>query len=358
MKKNICFFIGHLNHSGGTERVTTLIANELVKNNFNVSILSLSDGQDPFFSLDNNIKTFSLYSNKVSMKKHFFGALWKIRKFIISNNIDTLIVVDSILCVFTVPALLGLKLNHICWEHFNFNVDLGVYFRPLGRKLAAKYCDYVITLTRRDKELWENGLKKINAQLVPIPNPTPYQNMNNFPTMHHKYILAIGRLTYQKGFDLLIKSWAQCCKKNKEWILRIVGSGEDEKHLKEQAQQLNILDRIEFIPVTNDVEKYYKTSSFYCLSSRFEGFGMVIIEAMSFGLPCISFNCNCGPSDLILDKENGFLVEAENINELAEKLFESINLSTLEYNRMCNNSLLISKKFYLQNIIKIWLKVI
>lgn len=68
---------------------------------------------------------------------------------------------DSICCIFTVPALWGLNIRHICWEHFNFNVNLGVKFRDIGRKWAARYCDYIITLTTRDKELWENGIIKL-----------------------------------------------------------------------------------------------------------------------------------------------------------------------------------------------------
>ena len=159
--KKIVFLIGNLNNSGGTERVTTLIANGLSKQNYQVSILSLTDGTQPFFQLEENIRTYSLFPYQIAMKKNFIKAVWCIRKFVIQHKIDTLVVVDSITCVFTVPALLGLNIKHICWEHFNFNVNLNVKFRDLGRKWAAKYCDIVITLTERDKKLWQNGLKKI-----------------------------------------------------------------------------------------------------------------------------------------------------------------------------------------------------
>ena len=156
--KHVCFLIGNINSAGGTERVTTLIANALAQKNFQVSILSLADGKQSFFELEPDIKTYSLYPEQISFKINFLGAVWLIRRFVTQNQIDTLVVVDSISCVFTVPALFGLKVKHICWEHFNFKVNLGVKYRDIGRKWAAKYCDYVVTLTKRDKELWEQGI--------------------------------------------------------------------------------------------------------------------------------------------------------------------------------------------------------
>ena len=157
--KKICFLIGNLNQSGGTERVTTLIANALAEKKYQVSILSLTNGRQPFFELVPSIKTYSLYPEKISFKKNFLGAVWRIRQFITQHQIDTLVVVDSISCIFTVPALFGLKVNHICWEHFNFKNNNGVWLRELSRKFAVLFCDYVVTLTERDKEFWIKSLK-------------------------------------------------------------------------------------------------------------------------------------------------------------------------------------------------------
>lgn len=356
--KKICFLIGNINNSGGTERVTLIIANELVKKNVNVSILSLSEGTCPFFELDSSIQLASLFSNKVSMRLNFFSCCLKIRKYVQVHKIDTLIVVDSISCVFTVPALFGLNIKHICWEHFNFNVNLGVKYRDIGRKWAARYCDYVVTLTKRDKELWENGLKKINAKIISISNPTPYKNIEHTPSLGHKTALAMGRLTYQKGFDLLIEAWSDVCKSNMDWILRIVGSGEDEKKLKDQAQKLGIINRIEFVPTTKNVERYFRTSSIFCLSSRFEGLPMVLLEAQSYGLPIVSFDCDTGPSDLIVDGLNGDLIKPLSIQDLAIGIDRLINLDTIEYTYMIENTLKKNKSFYVDEIVKKWLEII
>ena len=220
--KRVCFLIGNLNDSGGTERVTSIIANELSKQGYDVSILSLLGGNEPFFELEPVIHTYSLYPKKISFKKNFISAVWKIRQFVNQNKIETLVVVDSISCVFTVLALFGLKINHICWEHFNFKVDLGVSFRRIGRKIAARYCDVIVTLTERDKQYWLEGTKH-KSQITAIANPCPFSVQYYEKRANTKIVLAVGRLTYQKGFDLLLESWREVNKAKTDWKLKIVG---------------------------------------------------------------------------------------------------------------------------------------
>lgn len=352
--KKICFLIGNLNSSGGTERVTSLIANELIKRKYDISILNLVGGSEPFFELSSKVSIYSLYSKKVSFRKNFIGVTWKIRTFVKRHKIDTLVVVDSISCIFTIPALHGLNLNHICWEHFNFNNNNNVNLRSNARKWAAKYCDYVITLTERDKELWQQGLQKIQAKIVSIGNPTSYENIKHKPNLNSKVILSVGHLTHVKGFDVLIAAWSQVCQKNMDWVLRIVGSGEDEEKLKKQVKDLNIQNNVDFISATRDVDRYYKSSSFYCLSSRFEGLPMVLLEAQAFGLPLLSFNCDTGPSDIIEHNINGYLIKNGDVKELAFYLNKACKMSNENYIAMTFASKININKFSIDNIITKW----
>lgn len=355
--KKICFLIGDLSHSGGTERVTTLIANALVQKDFQVSILSLADGKQPFFELVPSIKIYSVYTKKISFKKNFFGAIWRIRKFVTQHHIDTLIVVDSISCVFTVPALFGLKVKHICWEHFNFNVNLGVKYRDIGRKWAAKYCDYVVTLTKRDKELWEQGMKNIKAKIIPIANPSPFEVQENIPSLDYKTILCVGRLTYQKGFDLLIPAWARVARQVPDWKIVIVGSGEDELMLKQMAKDYAVEDSIVFAGQQKNIDQFYRKSSFFCMSSRFEGLPMVLLEAQSYGLPIIAFDCETGPSELVINNKNGFLVFNDNILELSNAIIELIR-GDVEYEEFSNFAKESLKNFYVSSIVNSWVDIL
>lgn len=354
----ICFFISDINHAGGTERVTNIIANNIASKNNEVMILSLSGGDAPFFEFDNNIKLHSLFKSKISMKKNGISGILKLRNFVAENKIDTLIVVDSILCVFSVPALMFLKTKHICWEHFNFNVSLGVNYRKFGRILAARYCDYIVTLTKKDKQLWENGIKKIKAKIIPIPNPSPFKDIENLPSLQSKTILSIGRLTYQKGFDLLIEAWALICEKNPGWVLKIVGGGEDEIKLKQIVKQKKIDKYIEFVGQTKNIDFYYKNSAIYCMSSRFEGLPMVLLEAQSYGLPIIAFDCDTGPSELIQQGVNGILVKEFNINILACEIDRFINMNDKIYFKFVENAKKNNKNYFEDNIINFWLDII
>ncbi|WFT68195.1 glycosyltransferase family 4 protein [Acinetobacter baumannii] len=316
--KNVCFLIGNLNNSGGTERVTTLVANELSKRGgYTISILSLVDGLTPFFSLNENIKIYSLYKKKISFKNNFFGAIWSIRSFVTKHNIHTLIVVDSISCVFTVPALWFKSINHICWEHFHFKNNNGVAYRNFGRKLAAKFCNYVVTLTNKDIGYWLMGLGKTKAKLINIPNPSPYMTVKNKPNLQYKVVLTVGRLTHVKGYDLLLQAWADICVEDKEWQLFIVGGGEEEENLKKLANKLNIINRVVFAGTQNDVSIFYEKSSIFCLSSRNEGLPMVLLEAQSYGLPIVSFDCDTGPSEIVTHGENGYLARMGDIGEMS-----------------------------------------
>ncbi|EPF73104.1 glycosyltransferase family 4 protein [Acinetobacter indicus] len=355
--KKICFLIGNLNNSGGTERVTTLIANALAQKNFQVSILSLADGKQSFFELVPSIKTYSLYPEKISFKKNFFGAVWRIRKFVTQYQIDTLVVVDSISCVFTIPALFGLRVKHICWEHFNFKVNLGVKYRDIGRKWAAKYCDYIVTLTHRDQELWKNNLSNIRSKIITIVNPSTFEGIEHIPDLDCKVVLAVGRYRHQKGYDLLLQAWSSVT--NKEgWKLVIVGEGEDKQKIIDLSEFLKINDTVEINSSTHNIAQYFKSASFYCMSSRFEGLPMVLLEAQSFGLPIVSFDCDTGPAELIDNEVSGYLVEPENIEKLSEAITKMINLDKDSYLRMCINAKENVNNFKVDEIVKKWLAIL
>lgn len=353
--KKICFLIGNLNHSGGTERVTTLIANALAEKKYQVSILSLADGSSPFFKVEPNIAIYSLYPKKISMKANYFGAVWRIRKFVIEHNIDTLIVVDSISCIFTIPALYGLKINHICWEHFNFKNNNGVWLRELSRKFAVLFCDYVVTLTERDKEFWIKSLKYLKAKIITIPNPTPFSQIESIPKQSNKVVLAVGRLVSVKGYDELLNIWSLVQKKEKGWTLRIVGDGEELVELKKLAQKLEVSNSVEFIAATSEISNFYKEASIFCLTSKFEGFPMVLLEAQSFGLPIVAFDCDTGPSEIVYKE---YLIENRDHSAFSEKLFEIMNMKTEDYSLLCQKSKLNNKKFSVENITSYWEKIL
>lgn len=359
--KKILFFCSTIHNAGGIERVSIDIANALAEREYEIYFFNIVGDGEVFFKISKKIKIYSLNLVGSEIKKNFFRIIFELRRFLNNNEIDTIIDVDSILTVFSTIALLGLKKKHICWEHFNFNVDLGSRYRRVGRLLAKKYCDYVVTLTERDRMFWMKTLKKSDTKIITINNPTPFSNFSaHQPSLYMKRFLAIGRLTEQKGFDLLIEAWKLFCENsdNKDWLLQIVGSGENKEKLKKQAAEHNISHRIEFISATKNIERYYQQASFYCMSSRFEGLPMVLLEAQTYGLPIISFDCDCGPSDVINNGINGVLVDFGNILLFSKKMEWLVSLENSEYMHMVNAAKNNSQKYLISVILEKWQKIL
>ena len=314
---------GNFNNAGGTERVGTMLANGLSKAGYDIVLASVLCGDKPFFPLDKEVKVTSLFETTGRNLYRTPSIIYKIRKLLREECIDTLIVVEAMSILFTLPATLGLPVKHICWEHFNFNTDLGKKGRPIARHLAARYCDSVVTLTERDKQYWLQGTRH-KSQITAIANPCPFPVQEYVKDENTKVVLAVGRLTYQKGFDLLLESWLAVSQVMPDWKLKIVGEGTDRIKLTEFIEKYELSDSVELVGNTNEVSEYYKEAEIFCLSSRFEGFGMVLIEALAFGLPIVSFDCEVGPAE-ILEGTDSILVPQSDVTLLAESLVNLMN---------------------------------
>ena len=353
--KKICFFIGNLNNTGGTERVCSIIANELSHIGYDVNILNLTGGDSPFFPLSNNIETHSLFPMPGRTLYRTPAIIYKLRSYLKEESIDTLIVVETMSVLFTLPAIQGLSIKHICWEHFNFKNDLGKVGRRLSRQLAARYCDAVVTLTERDRLYWLEGAT-CKAQIISIPNPSPFVPQEYIKEDCSKTVLAVGRLTAIKGFDLLIQSWVKVAGACPDWKLTIVGEGEDRPLLTELINEYQLNSKVNLVGAVNNVEDYYKKSDIFCLSSRFEGFPMVLLETLAFGLPVVSFDCDTGPAEIL--KDTGSILVPPNSTELLANALIDLIDNEEQRKAISIKSKEKSKEYQAEVIISDWIKLI
>lgn len=324
--KRVCFFSGDINRGGGTERVSTVIANGLAERGFLVSILSVANGLAPFFEVNSSVKLFSLNMESYSANLSDWRIWSRLRKFVLQESIEILIDIDPVLTWYSVPATGWMPTKVISWEHFHLGINVGDWGqrvrRIMGRWLAARCAKSLVVLTERDRQKYLSKFSK-KTPIVTILNPKTVDNVRP-SSLESRTILTVGRLVPQKGFHKLLEIWAHVKDHAPGWQLRIVGSGGELSSLEALACDLEIESTVEFVPHSQDVRRHYLASSIFTCTSEFEGFGLVLLEAKSFGLPIVSFDCDCGPAEIVRDGVDGRLVPPGDISAFVAALRELI----------------------------------
>ena len=343
-KLKLVYITPALYMAGGVERVLTLKANYFAEHfGYDITII-LTEGKDKplFYPLSNKIKVINLNIGfeelwSCSFVKKIFVYLKKQRQFKKTLTKELMRLRPDITI-----SLLRREINflndikdgsrkigelHVNRANYrNFEANDSNFFKNLFAKfwmhsLVAKLkkLDRFVVLTEEDKDAWPE-LK--NNRVIPDPLsflPTKYSELKE------RRVIAVGRYVYQKGFDLLLQAWSKIEKLYPDWQLVIFGDG-DRTPYENQMKALGVDDnRCHLNGPTSNVQHEYINSSIFVFSSRFEGFGMVLVEAMACGLPVVSFDCPCGPKDIIKDGEDGILVENGNIDLLASSLSILIN---------------------------------
>ncbi|CAJ93958.1 glycosyltransferase family 4 protein [Cupriavidus necator H16] len=321
-RRHICFLTGTLNAMAGAERMTATIANALADLGHRVTILSLWDAASRF-PLHPRVHHEALFAQRPSFKRAYFATVAGIRRHCTAHRIDVLVQVDTMLELFVLPATLGLGLHHIAWEHCHFDEDLGKPARKVARRLAAQFCRQVVVLTERDRRRWREALRP-RSEVVCLPNPLPFPIPAEPAPRMQKTVLAMGRLVPAKGFDVLLRAWQKVAQAEPEWQLVIHGEGEERPALTALIGQLQLQDRASLPGICQDPAQAYGHASIFCLSSRYEGFGLVLIEAMAFGLPIISTDCETGPRELLTPGQDALVVAADDADALAKALLTVI----------------------------------
>lgn len=210
-----------------------------------------------------------------------------------------------------------------------------------------KRLDRFVVLTEEDKASWTE-LSNVEV----IPNPLAF-DIDQVSPLINKRVIAVGRYVYQKGFDLLLQAWKMIEQQHPDWELAIYGMG-DRTPYEQIIEELQIdRTRCHLNGSTSDIKAEYLNSSLFVFSSRFEGFGMVLIEAMACGLPVVSFDCPCGPKDIVRHNEVGLLVPSGNIDSLAEAMHQMMS-DNIFRQQMAAAAIINAKRFQLDGIALRW----
>ena len=319
----VYFLIRDINFGGGGERVTVNLANWLNKRGYDVTIVSIAlPGKENIFTIN---KEISIEYLGLDYWKGF-NVINKLRSVFIvrryfTNLADPKTQSDLVMGIGTYPNLLlallpnSIKIKKIGCLHCSYN-SLNYQWEWLGEIFFPKL-DVLVSLTERDVERWQT----MNNNAIVIPNAVSFYPEEAAP-LKNKRILAVGRIDYPKGYDLLLDVFERFAEEDKEWSLRIIGEGPLKERIAKRIKRSGLTERIEILPPTGNIMEEYGNASVLVMTSRTEGFPMVLLEAQACGVPTLAFDCETGPAEIIHHEEDGFLIEPNNTKRMAEKLLE------------------------------------
>lgn len=365
-KLKIAICIENFSSTGGMERVLSVCANHFIVQHEVTIITAFQNNAKDAFPLHSKIKRVDLnISRNCKRILPFSNSMVtayknKLRDYLCRQSYDIVISMGSLELRFLPSIKDGSR--KIVWFHFAMDIANLWYKSESGllnrcyallqtrrRIRFAKKFDRIVVLSDADRVSWT----KYAQNVVRIYNPLTII-ANQTPDYSSKSVISVGRLDYQKGFDYLIEAWKLVNNYYPEWHLNIYGEGSMRDQLTEQIRQNGLEDSVTLKGISHHIQKEYPKHSFYIMSSRKEGFPLVLLEALASGLSIVSYNCPQGPAEIVSHGKNGFLVDkVGDIKGLSNYICKLIEDEELRI-RMGNRARLDASMYSTDIIIEQW----
>jgi glycosyltransferase involved in cell wall biosynthesis len=345
--------------AGGAERVAATLVNHWSASGHQVALLTVASTNLDFYALDARVTRIALDLNRSS--RHWrdflvdnFKRLRQLRRAIRDFKPEIILSFIDTTNVRMLLASIGTGVPVIVEEHTDpTQRSLGRTVEFLRHLLYRRACAVVVL--HPGIAQWARGFVRSESIHV-IPNPISAQFRKNGhvePARDGHRVIAIGRLEAVKGFDMLLRAFAQSTKQHPGWSLKIIGDGSEREQLQALAAALQIGDLVSWEGEVKDPEKELHRSDLFVLSSRYEGFPMALLEAMACGLPVVSFDCPSGPRAIIHDGEDGLLVPPNEIDALAAAMRRLMN-SEHERKRLGDQAAHVVERFGVAKVADMW----
>lgn len=332
---------------GGAERVISELSNNLVKED-EISIITFNSAVEEY-ELNEKVKRINL--NFTMSKKQVFCEIYLLRKVCIDLDSDFYIAFDTFANLYSIMALIGMHKRIAISERNAVKEPKYRLYTRLLRKLLYRCPNFYIFQTKQAACCYS---KKIQKKSYIIPNPVK----DNLPIKRYvddqKKIVTVGRLVYQKNYELLIDAFAEFSVLYPEYTLEIWGEGKEQESLQKQCIQKNILNKVFFMGNCKNVHEKILDAEIFVMTSRFEGMPNALLEAMAMGFPVISTNCPVGgPEEMIENGKNGILLSRNNVDELvsAFSFFASNRESAINCGIRAQD---VRNEYHLEKIKKKW----
>lgn len=314
---------------GGAERVMSRLASAWAASGVQVTLATFESTSRDFFKVPEPVARRSWIDEESSRPSRLPGAIRRerwLRHLIQQSQPDAIISFTDRTNVLVLLAARGLRVPVVVSERTDPTMCSPGRLWSLGRKLLYPHASAIVVQTGRVLD-WARSQFPGTQSLV-IPNPAPALGpVAGTPTS--RVIVAVGRLGPEKGFDLLIEAFSRVAARWPDWKLRILGEGSARAALETQAKELGLCQRVSLPGQSHEAISQIAAAEIFALSSRFEGFPNVLVEAMSTGRAVVAFDCRSGPADLIEPEVNGLLVPAGDVSALAAALDRMMGNSAL-----------------------------
>lgn len=349
-------FINNQFERGGAARVAAILCNELSRRGHNIHVVTDWLNFKHTYVIDSNIpiheiKIYGAQRNIFGKLKKWLKCSYDIRMAIKKVKPDIIIATESMMFLCAWLANIGIKTPIFAADHTSFNRKIDLIIDFVRYKLYAK-ADGLSILTMRDKKILGDKFPRKKV----IYNPLPFTILNH-EVKRRKNILCAGRLEVWKikGFDIILKIWADIQHKYPDWTLEIAGSANNQtsyEYMNKLIEELKLANRVKLLGQVDDMQSLYSESSIFALPSRIEGFPMVLMEAMSQGCACVAYSIS-GASEEMMKSDSGIIVKDGDIESFKTGL-EKLLISDDLRSHYSFNSMKDASRFSVEAFIASW----
>ena len=356
-----------MTEKSGGDRVAANLSNELSRY-FNVHLVSINGkGEEPYFNVNPSVIYAPLLKGHERIRKTLLSGSRALKKYVAQNKIDVIMSIGGNVNFFMWYACRKAKIKKVFCEHINLLSALQSRSDTPMRIIGAKTADKIVTLTEKDREKYIEHFKLAPDKVISVANWLDDDLLAKSEGVKYdinsKKLVTVGRLNHVKGFDYLVEVANKVLTRHSDWSWDIWGDrdiwcdGEEYEQILQSIKDSGLEDRLLLKGTTDDMYSLYKQYAIYVMTSRFEGLPMVLLEAKSNCIPAVSFDCPTGPSELITDGVDGFIIQDFDTEKMAEKICELIedDKKRAEFSSHTKDNL---HKYQKDSIVKQWVDLI
>lgn len=360
--KNLCFICFNIEDMGGITRVMSNICREFESaEDYKLSIISICDtGKESHYHFSENIEIFKLNNcPNDRIRNIIFKSFWSLKKIFKQNSFDIVFMEGHYIPPIVLPLKFFVKSKFVFCDHGALANQLNDKKATFFRKLSSKMCEKIVVLTHQTKNEYKKmfGISDYKVRVIPNFIDEDIFKFKKEYNAQSKVILSSGRFTKEKGFDMLVEVASKVFLKHPDWQWHIYGDGPERGRIECLIKEKNLQENVKLMGLADNMYEKYKDASIFALTSYREGFALVLLEAKASGIPSVSFNCVAGPSEIISNNVDGYLIPCYNKTMMSAKICTLIENDDLR-KRFSLNSKAGIKKFLKHEVMKKWHNII